>query len=202
MSDLPDTQQRSRRRSRKSRSEALPGPDDGGEPSPADGAPPDGPLEDRPDQSLPREGRAPDASEDVAGGRASTGAVLEEPRPLQRPVPLVSPGEWASTDPNPRFEADGLSQSVGNALAKAEIGEWWRTVAWQPDRQAWAVPSRTTPGAYYLVRRRYVEAKGKWWDILRCDCPTETVGRRVCWHKAAVFLRWQNTRTLKGARWP
>lgn len=78
------------------------------------------------------------------------------------------------------------------AFAKADTGEWWRLVSWQPDRQHWLIPSRTTPGESYRVERRRAGARGRaWWDAWWCSCPNEHTGRRVCWHKAAVVLRWR-----------
>lgn len=84
-------------------------------------------------------------------------------------------------------------EAADAAIKKADEGEWWRLVAWQPDRQFWQVPSRTRPGQFYVVRRVRRDPQQRWWLSLSCDCPTSTVNRReICWHKAAVFLRHQH----------
>lgn len=82
---------------------------------------------------------------------------------------------------------------IAAALAKADSSQWWRFAVWQEDMQGYYVPSRTTPGEWYVVTvRRAGSTSGAWWDVLRCSCPTESAGRRVCWHKAAVYLKWRH----------
>lgn len=196
--DLPDTQQHTDRDPWPGVSPSLPGTDDGGNVQPTDVATHDGAILSGSNPGVPGGGSGPDAGADVAGRRPRARAVPKESGPLQRPVPVVSPGERKTRDRVPGVSGADIAQASVNAIQKAETGEWWRTVAWQADHQHWTVPSRTTAGAFYIVKRRGSRAKGRWWDIFKCNCPTESVGRRICWHKAAVYIRLIRGRTQGG----
>jgi hypothetical protein len=91
---------------------------------------------------------------------------------------------------------------IDAALRKADEHEWWRLASPQFDGGSfpkWAVPSRTTPGVYYTVwRPSQARARLPWWDALECNCPTARIhSRRVCWHKAAVYRRWERWRKVE-----
>lgn len=92
-------------------------------------------------------------------------------------------GDWTPQSAPP-------TEAIANANAKAAEHDWWRLVSFQHDQHCYYVPSRTTPGQYYVVRRRKRNPpKGAYWVAYSCTCKAETSGRYVlCWHKAAVYM--------------
>jgi hypothetical protein len=89
--------------------------------------------------------------------------------------------------------------SLQAALVKARERDLWRLVSWQPDKQQWWVPSRSTPAAHYALTVRPGTAKGDpWWLRLRCNCEAEQSGRYMaCWHKAAVAYREERRKVMQ-----
>lgn len=94
---------------------------------------------------------------------------------------------------------DRLSQSVPpagtiiKALEKAE--RYWRghTDYSGADQGHWIVISASDGGTCYVVRTsRRVAPHNNWWDRLDCDCEAAHAGLRVCWHKAAAWLHYQD----------
>lgn len=174
---------------------ALPGLD-GGRRSPAEAqAAPEWPGARRVDHGVPPERDQAASDGDLAGRDPHDGAPAEGQWPPSAVVPPVqeraeAPGQPVRRGTDQRDTV--LAESARRALAKAAEGEWWRTVSWQPDRQCWVVPSASTPGRFYYVKRKPGATNGPWWTLLSCDCLTKTVNdRQICWHKAAWVLKFK-----------
>lgn len=145
-----------------------------------------------PDPGVPRSRRKPAPRPPVAGRGESPGATPQDSGPLQEPVPSVPVGVPTRYVPDVGGYHNVEPGIIRAAFEKAQEREWYRLIAWDSRGQFWRVPSRTTPGEHYIVRRRpTADKKGPWWWVLRCDCPTESAGRQVCWHKAAVVTLWR-----------
>lgn len=157
-----------------------------------------------PEAPQSRQGSLPHTSVRAREGKAPAGfggqrreqsgrAAAQDERAPEPVVPGVQPlppsgrsaGYAGATVPSAEVERA--------ALTKAQERDWWRLVSYQPDQGSWYVPSRTTPGEFYVVRVRAGSEKGHppWWR-LTCNCPAETSGKFLaCWHKYAVWLRFQ-----------
>jgi hypothetical protein len=131
-------------------------------------------------------------SESVAGRRPSARTTPEEPRPLQGTLPGL-PGRPLTRERRlHRSRVDVNRETRAAAFAKADERSTEHRATWDRRVQAWAVGSGSDPGTQRLVRIRRGTFPGEpWWSRLTCDCPNETTGRQVCWHKAAVVRHWQ-----------
>lgn len=170
----------------------LPGVDHGEWPTVAPGATQG--RQGRPPNPSVQAGRRPAPTGSGGEGRQPRdGAPAEVQRSPDPAVPAVQPnaggarraGYAGATVPSPEVERA--------ALAKAQERDWWRLVSYQHDQGCWYVPSRTTPGEFYVVRvRRGSERSHPAWWRLECNCPAEDSGRYLaCWHKYACWLRFQ-----------
>ncbi len=94
---------------------------------------------------------------------------------------------------NPR-----LLEAAKRAMSKAVRSTFEEDVLWDHDKQAWRVLSATGSGEFYFLR---IDARSKrgdpWWVRLVCTCPAADSGLDVCWHKAAVALRWRRGKMPK-----
>ena len=80
-------------------------------------------------------------------------------------------------------------------MAKATEREWWRLVAYQADQNCYYVPSRSTPGEFYVLRHSQAKGRLPWWLAYLCNCEAQKSGKYVvCWHKAAVYVAQQRRR--------
>lgn len=149
------------------------------------------------DPRVPRSGSEALPRESVAERDQSPGAPLEERGPLQEPLPNVPSPPSPSVVPTTAHGARIDPRVIEAALQRARTDGLYTTVRWDAKYQKWVVPSRTIPGQFYTVKRRYPTiGKGAWWDVLYCSCDNERQRRRVCWHKAAVTLHWKARRWL------
>ena len=78
------------------------------------------------------------------------------------------------------------------AMAKAVRSSFEEDVLWDLDKQAWRVISASGTGEFYFLWINRRSKRGDpWWVRLECTCPAAASGLDVCWHKAAVALRWR-----------
>lgn len=144
------------------------------------------------DPSVPQSGGKAVPRARVAQRDAGAGAPLEERGPLPQPLPDVSAPPQSARVPTVAHGARIDPRVVDAALDRARTDGLYVTVQWDAHHQKWTVPSRTIPGQFYTVKRRFPTiGKGAWWDVLYCSCDNERQRRRVCWHKAAVTLHWK-----------
>lgn len=91
-------------------------------------------------------------------------------------------------------------------LAKAAYQLEHQPIIPDEDAGGWWVHSSTGDGQVYLVMPKWTRAErqagvgrrnGQWWHVLTCTCQAAQNGYMLCWHKAAVYLYWQQCRNAK-----
>jgi hypothetical protein len=147
-------------------------------------------------------GQLPLAGEAVAPEWPGTGAPAEARGAPQQALPGVQSDPLQTRTVGRDTYTVPPQASLQAALVKARDRDLWRLVSWQPDKQQWWCPSRTTPAAHYALTVRPGTAKGDpWWIRLRCNCDAETSGRYMaCWHKAAVAYREERWKVMRAQR--
>lgn len=84
---------------------------------------------------------------------------------------------------------------VTSALEKAER-YWIGHCDYVPcDRSYWQVLSAQNTGELYRVSvSGRATPHNNWWDRLDCTCDAARKGMRVCWHKAAAWIHYNDAR--------
>jgi hypothetical protein len=141
----------------------------------------------------------PLASEALAPEWPGAGAPAEAGRSSQQTLPGMQPEAFQTRTVGRDTYTVPPEASLQAALVKARERDLWRLVSWQPDKQQWWVPSRTTAAAHYVLTVRPGTARGgPWWLRLRCNCEAEQSGRYMaCWHKAAVAYREERRKVMQ-----
>jgi len=140
---------------------------------------------------VPRSGGDTPARKSVAPRRTGARAVPKEHGQVQEPLPSVPAVAPSVPLPQPRNHPVNDPNVWRAAIERAYDGGKWQDTYWDPQHEQWCVPSASHPDRTYRVwrRRGNPQRSGYWWDVYECNCDAERQGKRVCWHKAATFLR-------------
>jgi hypothetical protein len=136
--------------------------------------------------------------EGLAGEWPGAREAAQKHWPLRPAVPGLPRHRTSRADTRRAAGVDVARSVRERAFEKADSRGGHSAAKWDVHIQAYVVGSNDTPGTNRIVRKRVGAYSGDpWWVRLSCDCPNETTGRQVCWHKAAVVRLWEHQQILR-----